>query len=117
MVVKSIIGISLLASFAAQAENLASKTYKFLPQHPVSLENPLPWYLEAHCSMITDKENMLYGVMKKKKGSINGKTLKQGESMSVLIKNNEMLHIGADAGAKIEIVNNGESLITAVCWI
>lgn len=118
MVVKKIIiSLSLVASFAVQAEELASRSYDFYPQQPVSLENPLIWSLEARCTMSTDGEHVLSGTMKRKSGSINGQRLKQGQSTFVLVHNKDEIQIAADARAKIEITNNGTTKVRATCRI
>lgn len=108
----------LLLSKSLNAENLISRTYEFEPDKPQIIDNPLFWKLDTWCDIETNEnEDLLAGVMKKKNGEINGNILKEGQSISILVRNKDKMHILADVGAKVEITNLGTSIVIATCKI
>lgn len=113
-----VLGSLLIASPTLSADDIISRTYEFEPGIPLSIDNPLFWQLDTLCTIeIKDPEILLTGVMKRKNGEINGLVLKQGESVSVLVKNKDVMHIIADFGARVEITNQGPSVVVATCRI
>ncbi|KTD61481.1 hypothetical protein [Legionella shakespearei] len=112
------LGSVLIASLPLHAADIISRTYEFEPGIPLNIDNPLFWQLDTLCTIdIKDPEIRLTGVMKRKNGEINGWVLKQGESISVVVKNKDVMHIIADVGARVEITNQGQSVVVATCRI
>jgi hypothetical protein len=95
-----------------------SKTYIFEPKIPTIVVNPLLWHLDTRCTIkSTEAKNTLVGRMERKTGALNDKALKEGEAGSVVVKNQDVLHVTADYGAQIEIINQGKKTVIARCKI
>lgn len=107
---------SLVLCTATYAEDLLSRKFEFKPGQPQTLDNPLWWQVNIKCAITTvDAEDVLSGVVKKKSATLNGQVLKEGDRTAILVKNDDILHIIADSGAKIEITNTGTSVVKAKC--
>ena len=108
----------LFSPLPLYAETFISRTYEFAPNKPVVLENPLFWGVNLICSMdIKDSETFITGLMKKNGGEINGQTLKEGQSVTVLLRHKDILTITAERRAKVEITNQGVSTVVANCTL
>lgn len=117
--IKTIMSIGLMALTSLPAfSGIFYRTYVFEPNKPKIVANPLLWHLDTRCTIQSkDISNLLAGLMKRKNGELNGQALNEGESGSVTVKNNQIIHISADYGAQIEITNKGKTTVTAVCKI
>ncbi|KTD60038.1 hypothetical protein [Legionella shakespearei] len=114
---KALITATLLMS-TNSVVNAVGLEFVFFPSIPTRIENPLYRTMDAKCTIETqDAQNELVGVMKIKTASINNVHLNPGENVSILVKNGDIMHIIADFGSRIEMTNNGEGVVRAVCSI
>ena len=103
-------------SYASDTQELIKRTYKFKPAEPLLITNPAFWQVTMNCKISSsDLSDNLYAVMKHKSGKINGVELKEGQNMSVTVHNGDAFKTIAKSGAKVEITNFGNSLVTANC--
>lgn len=102
----------------AYSDTFITRNYEFKPGEPLLLNNPVWWKINIRCTITTqDEEDLLSGTMTKNSASINGLELKQGESTSILVKNNDSMFIVSESGAQVQITNYGQSLVKAKCII
>lgn len=95
-----------------------TRTYKFPPNKPVTIQNPLYWELDTHCHINSDDiADELVGVMLQKRGKINGISLEQGQDLAVTVHPDEDFHLQADYRAVVQITNYGQSTVFAKCRI
>ncbi len=95
-----------------------TRTYHFPPNQPVTIQNPLYWELDTHCSISSDEnDNTLVGRMVRKKGKINGTPLEEGHDITVTVHPDDDLHLEADYKAIVQITNYGQSTVSAKCRI
>ncbi|WP_419421066.1 hypothetical protein ACNVED_07155 [Legionella sp. D16C41] len=113
--------ISLMAltlSASSYATDLASRHYEFEPNQAKILTNPFVWQLSMKCKLVTkSNKNVLTAVMLKHSGKVNNHALKEGQHVSIKVKNNDDLTISVDASAEVEITNHGSSTVVANCEI
>ncbi|WP_367605629.1 hypothetical protein [Legionella sp. W05-934-2] len=117
---KSIIASVIIFSINMPLSLHASitRTYHFPPNQPVTIQNPLYWDLDTHCTINSnDEEDTLVGKMVHRSGKINGNYLKQGQDMAVTVHPNEDFHLEAEYKAVVQITNYGESTVSAKCRI
>ncbi|WP_131781662.1 hypothetical protein [Legionella gresilensis] len=116
---KGLLGLIAIAlSSVCFATDLASRQYEFKPNEAKVLTNPFIWQLTMKCNLSTqDKENTLTAVMLKYTGTVNNHVLKEGESVSLSVKNNSELTISVAGSAMVEITNQGNSSVMANCEI
>jgi hypothetical protein len=108
--------LALLLSPSAFAMDFITRNYEFKPGIPLAVNNPVWWQLQISCAITTtDDADILTGIMKKKSASINGVVLNEGDSTTLAVKNGDTMLIISDASARIEITNNGKSLVKAKC--
>lgn len=90
--------------------------YEFPADKPQILDNFLFWPVEASCKITTeDTSNEFLIVALAKKGKINDIPLSAGQSLRLVVHNDENLKISADAGAKVQITNFGQHTVKATC--
>jgi hypothetical protein len=90
--------------------------YELPANDPQLFTNYMFWTIEANCTLTTeDESNELYVEAVKKKGKVNESSLSQGETMSLIVHNNEVLRLSADSGAQVRITNLGEHIVKAKC--
>jgi len=112
------ISLLIVGSMTLHAESTVSRTYEFEPNRPNAIDNPLFWQLDTQCLIVTmEGENLLKGTMKRNNATINGRYLSEGESTTLTVRNKEFMHIVADRGARVEIINFGKKTVTATCKI
>ncbi|MGQ3887430.1 hypothetical protein ACQUW5_00175 [Legionella sp. CNM-1927-20] len=110
--------IAIALSGSCFATDLASRQYEFKPNEAKVLTNPFVWQLTMKCNLSTqDKQNTLTAVMLKYTGTVNNHILKEGESVSLRVKNNSDLTISVAGSAMVEITNHGTSSVLANCEI
>lgn len=116
---KGIISLVAIAlSTSAYATNLPSRHYEFEPNQGKVLTNPFLWQLSMACKLSTKAEGVVLSAhMLKYSGIINNYVLKEGEEVSVDVKDNDTLTISVDASAQVEITNHSMLVITADCDI
>ena len=112
----SALGVSFLLPNSTYAS--ITRTYHFPPNQPVTIQNPLYWDLDTHCKISSDDQaDRLEGTMIHKSGLINGIKLKQGQNISVTVHPNEDFHLQAEYKAVVQIINYGNSTVSAKCRI
>lgn len=79
--------------------------------------NVFMWTINANCEIECDKgtTNTVQFKVLKKSGSLNGESLKSGDSRSVDVNSKDEMHISAHPGAKVELKNIGKTAIHAYC--
>ena len=93
-----------------------SANFDFPAHAPQTLKNYLFWTISATCILKTqDDGDEFYARMINYSGKINEVKLSKGENMTVLIHNGDNLRISADAGAEVELTNQGQHTVRATC--
>jgi len=116
----SILGASLFSSniMAMEQQYISSGitiTYELHPHKAETFSNPFFLTINALCALRTKESNAdlrikgLAGV-----SSVNDHPINLGE-LSISVKQNDSIRITAKPQASVEITNQGESLVTAVC--
>ncbi|HRD69619.1 MAG TPA: hypothetical protein PK657_05715 [Legionella sp.] len=121
------IGFILLSASAAITTNAYSMVtnslvpgitveYDLPPNEPQVFANYMFWTIEAHCTIASvDDSNDLFAKAISKKGKINDVLIAAGQSLSLTVRQGEVLKLSAESGAKVEITNKGQHLIKATC--
>lgn len=121
------IGLALLCASGLFTTNAFSTTsHVFTQGVPVEFELPVNdpqvfsnvffWTIKASCTVISpNAENPISVKMLSKKGKVNDLALVAGDSMGLVLQNNEKLMITAESGAKVQLVNLGDKTIKAIC--
>lgn len=121
------IGFTLLcaaATFSPSAFSITTNAltagitleYDLLPNEAQIFINPMFWAIEAECKISTeDSSDELRAEVLAKKGKINGITLDKGGVINLVVHAGDKLKIGADSGAKVQIINLGEHTVKATC--
>lgn len=120
--VSRVVGLSFAlfgsASFAATyllTPNL-SADFDFPANAPQVLKNYFFWTINATCTLKTpDSSDDFYVKMLNKSAKVNGIKLSKGETMTFVVHNGDKLQISADAGAEVELTNNGVNTVKASC--
>ncbi|STX28954.1 Uncharacterised protein [Legionella beliardensis] len=106
----------VLSSATYATDLLATRHYEFEPNQGKVLTNPFLWQLTMTCTLSTqDEKSSLTAHMLKYTGIVNNHVLKEGEEVSLDIKDQDTLNISVDGSAQVEITNHGASVITADC--
>lgn len=93
-----------------------SLEYELKPNNPITLANILYWTIKANCTINShDLQTPLSVTMLRKTGSVNDITLTTNQLLELVVHSGENLKITAESGAKVELVNHGENLVTATC--
>src|SRR3990167_9348248 len=80
------------------------------------LKNYFFWTITATCNLNTpDSNDEFYVRMLNKSARLNGIKLSKGETMNFVIHNGDRLQISADAGAEVELTNQGQNTVKASC--
>lgn len=120
-------GISLLCAGSLLATNVSALTqhefkqgltveYELPPNDPQVFSNVFFWTVKATCTVISEyADNTIFTTMLKRSGSVNGIPLTAPETMFLTVQPGEKLHISAESGAKVELVNVGLYTIKASC--
>jgi len=88
--------------------------YDFAPNTPVQISNPLVWSVSASCHVHTaDPTDDLAGTMVSGTGSLNGKDV--GKGLTLTVKDGDSFTISASAWAEVEITNKGVTTLHADC--
>lgn len=94
----------------------ATLEYDLPPNQAQTFSNYMFWEVQADCKIVTpDASNVLYAFATAKKGKLNDIPWVKGDSMRVTVHNGDILKITASAGAQVQITNEGESLVKAIC--
>ncbi|STX51347.1 Uncharacterised protein [Legionella busanensis] len=110
--------IAIALSSSCFATDLASRHYEFKPNEAKVLTNPFIWQLTMKCKLSTkSNKNILSALMLKYTGTVNNHVLKEGERVSLRVKNNGSLNISVAGSAMVEITNQGSTSVTANCEI
>lgn len=85
-------------------------------EEPQIIANVFLWTVKATCKVTSENEsNLLAFEVRRKSGSLNGTKLSVGDTMSLLVYNNDKFIITAAPGAQVELVNHGEQKVRALC--
>lgn len=115
LIATALLGMSSLA-FAGQTVLLSptiTEKYDLKAHDTTTISNPLFWSVTVRCSI--DKTASLTATVLKKSGTINGKKMSKGDSMTLLVNPGESFEIKADGGAKVEMLNHEDYTVKAQC--
>lgn len=106
-------------NYAANAKPSVRIEYELPPNQPMLFANF--WFTKITAVCVTqtkddDDSAAIYAELIVKKGQINGIDLSQGETLSMMVRDEERLIISADSGAKVRITNLSESSVKAYCY-
>lgn len=110
-------GITALLAFALMSSQaLAGKVITLNSKESKSLTNHSLWTLNATCNIQGKKvkSKILVSVLENN-CKVNGKKLTKGQATSVTVKNNENIHVSAEPGTTVSLVNLGSESVEAVC--
>gem|GEM_PF-4577591 len=83
-----------------------------------SMQFRVPFKIKAECVINSNAPaNNIYVTMLSKSGSVGDVPLSEMESQEFIIQNGETIKIGAVAGAKVQLKNNGEVEFQASCSV
>ncbi|MDF1683168.1 MAG: hypothetical protein P1U36_00780 [Legionellaceae bacterium] len=92
--------------------------YVLLSNEPQLFTNISLWPVNAECTILSDVEDNLIAVKALyKKGAVNDVKLQRGDSMVISVDSGEVLHLKAEASARVELTNEGDEEVTARCYI
>ena len=113
-IIQSMLFLSLisLSSFAsAQQMDL-----KLAPNASKVITNSYVWTISAKCTIATKgKSNTLVVRIKEHGGDVNGKNLVSGQTLSVVVHNNDSLSVSADPSTTLTLQNKGIESVQATC--
>jgi hypothetical protein len=90
--------------------------YELPPNIPQIFSNYVFWTIEANCTLATEDQSITLNIVAlAKQGKINLIPISSGQTLQLTLTSNENLRISADPGAKVEITNLGEHVVTAHC--
>jgi len=121
-VLKKVLAISLLlcCSLSHASEILLapklSMDFSFIPNTPQVFSNILFWSVTAKCLIVTeDPSDDLYVRVLSKQGQVNGIPVREGDQIIITVHSSDTLNLQANSGAKIEITNLGDHIVTETC--
>lgn len=87
------------------------------PNEAQIFTNIFMWTINANCQMQCDKNevNTVQFKVLKKSGSLNGESLKTGDSRTIDIHSKDEMIISANPSGKVELKNIGKTTIHAYC--
>ncbi|KTD65519.1 hypothetical protein [Legionella spiritensis] len=113
------LGIFFSADTFANTYNLAPNLtieYELPPNSPQTFSNSFFWTITAECIIHSqDAASPLLIKGLKKKGTVNGTRISQGDSLVLTVHDKDKLKISADSGAEVALTNQGVHSIKAVC--
>lgn len=90
--------------------------YELPPNDPQVFSNVFMWQAKASCKIIsTTPENTIAFRVLRKEGSVNGIKMSSGDKVTLVFYPNEIVRITAAAGGKVELLNTGNTKISALC--
>jgi hypothetical protein len=90
--------------------------YTLVPNEGEVFINYMFWHVDVNCTVKSmDDTDLLHVVGLAKKGQVNNIPLAAGDSLNVTVQNGDVLKLGADSGAKVEITNLGKHNVVASC--
>ena len=90
--------------------------FQLPPNDPQVFYNFTFSFIEANCRIASeDESNILFIEAMAKKGKVNDIPLSEGESISVRVQSGDIVKLGADSGAKVQITNIGQHNAKAIC--
>ena len=93
-----------------------SVEYELPVNDPQIFSNIFFWTVKASCTIISGTpENPFNVTMLRKTGSVNEIMLTSGDSMDIVVQLGDKLNITAVSGAKVELVNHGNTSVKASC--
>jgi hypothetical protein len=121
------LGLGLLcaaASISTNAYSMVTHTlqvgatveYELPANQPQLFINYMFWPIEVNCQITTeDESNEIFAEGLARKGKINDVTIFEGESMTLIVQNGEILKLYAESGAKVKMTNLGLHTVKANC--
>ncbi|RUR13278.1 hypothetical protein [Legionella sp. km772] len=114
------VAASISSSYAVSKNNIlqagATLEYELPPNEAQTFSNYMFWEVEADCKIFTqDEGNVLFAKATAKKGKLNGIPWVKGDTLRVTVHDGEILKITASPGAQVQITNEGEHLVKAIC--
>ncbi|MGQ3892296.1 hypothetical protein [Legionella sp. CNM-4043-24] len=111
---------SLLASSSfAMTHDLAARIsadYELDVNKPEIFTNYTMFTVKAVCTIKSiDNESVIHVKAIKRTGSINGQSLSSGDSVDIVVHNDEKITLSAQSAAQVELTNNGDHNLKALC--
>jgi hypothetical protein len=112
----SIFSANVFSATIHESMMTGAAEYILLPDEPQILSNVFMWNINAICKIVSENElNPFSFKILRKTGSFNGRPLKSGDLVEVVLHANEKIYFTAAPGAKVELVNRGEVKVIAEC--
>lgn len=90
--------------------------YELPPNEPQVFSNVFMWPVKASCKIISaTPENTIAFRVLRKNGSVNDVKMSSGDQMTLVFYPNDVVHITAASGGKVELLNLGKNKISALC--
>ena len=103
--------ISMSSVVSAQQMDL-----KLAPNASKVITNSYVWTISAKCTIVTKgKSNTLVVRIKEHGGTVNGKNLASGQTLSVVVHNHDSLSVSADPSTTLTLQNKGIESVQATC--
>ncbi len=108
----------ILAACFSQPASAATIDMKLEPHHSQGIENSYAFTINATCTItVKSNHNKIRFNVTKNKGSINGKTLTNGQSTSITVENQDQIIVHAEPDTKVTVYNLGDSTVHANCSV
>lgn len=85
------------------------------PNASKKMTNHYSWTLSATCTVQTKATNKIRFSVLDNKGTVNGKNLNEGQTTSVVVKNNDSISVSAEPGTEVTLQNLSDDPIQATC--
>ena len=107
---------AIFAFVLMSSQAFAGKVIKLNSQESKSLTNHSLWTLNATCNIQGKnlKSKIRVHVLENN-CKVNGKMLSKGQATSVTVKNNESIHVSAEPGTTVNLINLSNESVEAVC--
>lgn len=120
------ISFSLLCAGALLSSNSLAMNHELTPGISIEYElatnkpelfiNYTIFTIKAVCTIVTpDESDILHVKGVNRSGEINGQVINANDELDILVKNGDKLYLTAKSGAKVEMTNQGEHTLRAVC--
>lgn len=114
--IQALLSVNVMAAHHEFAPAGVSIEYEFPPNNPQEISNSFFWTITSTCTVHTkDQSDDLYVEILKKSGKINGQSLSQGDTITLTLHDKDKFVITAESGAKVRLINQGQSTIVANC--
>lgn len=111
------VGLFFLACLLSTPLTSHGLDLKLAPKGSQVFENSYHMTVNATCKIQCHETDTIQIRMTTHQGSINGKSLSDGQTTSLSVHNNDSITVSAEPGAKVNLVNLGNGPVLANCSI